>query len=424
MNRNGNWGSSLMVKVPGKVFILGEYAVTSGSAALVAAVDCYAMGWWDGGNEGESGGAEVSGLGEDWDFSPGGAAQEMLLRLAGKTEGGRSSVVKLLGAPCAPMAGSRMCIDTVALGGGLVCGGGGVENEGNRMRQVGGGLRCGLGGTRKPGLGSSAAACVVAAGLVGLACGRNIQDSTFRTLAGDVAREAHRRFQGGLGSGADVDASLFGGMRVFKGPGQGFSLDSVGSRIGEAIPHGIDQAPDSREGEIGPSAGSAAHKPAHRRNIYRHFRFYGHGLNSDQTMELNSAEAVSRWKQLPSWERSALLREMSDLVDEGSLSLAGGDMGSFISVVDSYGMILQRLGTLLHMGVVTSEHLIISGLAREYGGAAKSCGAGGGMAVLVLPDPDDEMWLNSLDREIGDKTGMVPLEFSITPRGMITATRA
>ena len=73
----------------------------------------------------------------------------------------------------------------------------------------------GDGSTRKSGLGSSAAVCV------GLACAllevQGIPRTEIPSAAFGVCLRAHRRAQGGRGSGYDVAASLYGGRGVFTG---------------------------------------------------------------------------------------------------------------------------------------------------------------------------------------------------------------
>lgn len=69
----------------------------------------------------------------------------------------------------------------------------------------------GDGAGRKLGLGSSAAGCVAALGWAFARAGRDLRDPATRDLLARVARRGHREAQGG-GSGVDVLASAHGGV--------------------------------------------------------------------------------------------------------------------------------------------------------------------------------------------------------------------
>ncbi len=86
------------------------------------------------------------------------------------------------------------------------------------------------GGVRKLGLGSSAATAACAVGAVLEMAGLPI--ATHRDLAFSLAESAHRAWQGGAGSGADVAAAVYGGVLQFARPGGG-------TPVVRAIPGGL-----------------------------------------------------------------------------------------------------------------------------------------------------------------------------------------
>ena len=142
------------VSAPGKVFLVGEYAVLDGGTAVVAAVDRRAIGR----------------------FVPGAAPSTPLVAEAIRSVGDH------LGEIGAALPDGAPVIDS------------------SRFSSAGG----------KLGLGSSAAAAVVAVGALLDAAGQDVEGD--RVLAFTLADRAHRAAQGGRGSGADVAAAVFGGV--------------------------------------------------------------------------------------------------------------------------------------------------------------------------------------------------------------------
>jgi phosphomevalonate kinase len=147
---------SPVVEAPGKVFLVGEYAVLEGGAAVLAAVSRHAVGQY---------------LPELTPESP--VIAETVAR-----------AVEALGA--------------LDLGRALPAGSVLVNTAGFRQ------------GASKLGLGSSAAAAVAAAGAVLAFVGVDI--AARRDLLFGIADEGHRAAQGGIGSGGDIAASVHGGF--------------------------------------------------------------------------------------------------------------------------------------------------------------------------------------------------------------------
>ena len=141
-------------RAPGKLVLVGEYAVLAGHPAVVAAVDVYAIAT-------RSPGGVIA-------FDDGGLLRACL------DEAIDSALVDVI-------PDDTISIDTVAF----------RDGEG-----------------RKYGLGSSAAVCV--AFLRTLA--PDLDDDGLHALA----QRAHRRFQHGTGSGVDVAASVYGGLVHFR----------------------------------------------------------------------------------------------------------------------------------------------------------------------------------------------------------------
>ncbi|HUT78148.1 MAG TPA: hypothetical protein VM285_10700 [Polyangia bacterium] len=301
---------------PGKQLLSGEYAVLHGAPAVVAAVDRRAFAWL----EAPTGG--VSPLVA--------AAREETARSLGETDVEALPPVR-------------------------------VETRGFSRRG------------RKLGLGSSAAVVTAACGALFAARGRGA--STSREEIFRAALAAHRRAQGGRGSGVDIAASIFGGVLVY--------------RMGEtplAVPA---QGP--------PVVFVWTETPA-------------------STVSLVAAvEALAQSN--PAAHRSRIA-ELCGLADELAAAWLAGDHLSILTLTGDYGKSMERLGQALRLPVVPVVIARLARLAERHGGAAKPSGAGGGdTAVAVFPDPERAAAFAADCRTIG----LSPLDLRVGAPGLWTA---
>ena len=175
--------TTVRVSAPGKLFLLGEYAVLEGAPALLTAVDrravvtATASGPWR--LTAREIGIEALELGPDGTL-PAGLDAATRERLA-LFDAVRSSVLRSF--PTAPRPPLQMSIDTTAL-----------HHEGHKL-----------------GLGSSAAVTVALSAAVANAADIALSRETLFTLAS----RAHRTAQGGSGSGGDIAASVYGGRLLY-----------------------------------------------------------------------------------------------------------------------------------------------------------------------------------------------------------------
>jgi mevalonate kinase len=164
------------VSAPGKLFLIGEYAVLHGHPAVVAAVD-----------------RRVTGR-----FVPGAAPATPLVEKVVE-----SVRAYLLGDGATPPDGAP-ALDSSAL----------ASNAG------------------KLGLGSSAAVAAAGVGAMLEAAGCDIQYA--RALAFTLADNAHRAAQGGRGSGADVAAAIYGGVVCYVRRDRGVDVQPL------TLPEGVE----------------------------------------------------------------------------------------------------------------------------------------------------------------------------------------
>jgi phosphomevalonate kinase len=169
---------------PGKLFLLGEWAVLGGAPALVAAVDRRVH-------------VRLT--------AAGGRGPLVIESLA---EGVRSTVASL-GEPAGGDAGAVAAAVAAVAGGRL-------SDLGARVQVD---SRAFLAGGRKLGLGRSAATLVAATSAALVLGGGGPDDHLLAT-----ALVANARFQGGRGSGADVAAAVHGGLLEVRRHGDGLAV--------------------------------------------------------------------------------------------------------------------------------------------------------------------------------------------------------
>lgn len=286
---------------PGKLMIAGEYAVLHGGVALVAAVGARARARWSFRRDGSAGDPAGS-------RGSAGTSPEVVVarRLAEQRFGAMADDLDL---------------------------------DVTELRTDG----------RKLGLGSSAAAAAATVGAVMARAGEALDRSASRRIALDLALEGHRAVAPD-GSGADVAASVLGGLVVFC---------RDGGRV-DAMP----MAP-----------------PA---NI--DVRVVWTGVEA-RTSELLARVASFR-RRAPEAHDAAITRIASAatrLVD----AMARDDAAAAIDAATAHHDALAALGVVADTAIVEERLALAATVARSCGGAAKPSGAGGGDVAVAFFDRRD-----------------------------------
>jgi phosphomevalonate kinase len=325
---------SPVVAAPGKVFLVGEYAVLEGGTAVLAAVNRVAVG----------------------EFIPELDAGSPLVAQAVKT------TLAALGDKGGALPPGSVFIDT-----GAFSATGADDDAGS--------------GVRKLGLGSSAATAACAVGAVLEMAGLPIAAN--RDLAFSLAEAAHRTWQGGAGSGADVAAAVYGGVLQFTRPGGGTPVVRV-------IPGGLD------------------------------------------TLELvvfSSPTAVSTTSQIRSMRAFAereparydgLLAPVREAAERSVQSLASRHARETIAALRAAGLALTTLGAAAEVPIVTPPFARAAAIAAELGGGAKPSGAGGGdVGVALFADRDTALTFIERVSEERDPEGVLQiLDLKIDETGL------
>jgi len=338
--------ADIVASAPGKLFLLGEYAVLDGCPAVVAAVDRR---------------VEVRvrivaasrvrivapGFADPLEF-PSGAPPA-----THAAHGFTLAAYRAVGARLPRLAGLGMDIEIVS-----------------RLAQPDG---------TKTGLGSSAAVTVAVVAALFAAVEGDGADARRAAVFG-AAFAAHRAAQGGLGSGADVAAAVYGGVlrcqpRVEGLPG----ATPLGLPTGTAL--------------LAAWSGETAATP---------------GLVQRYLGMRNGARAV-RATFVDASRRC--VERFVDGLNRGALLL---------TELDTNGAALEQLGTALDVPLVTARLRELIAIARAHGAGAKISGAGGGdCGIALTTNPTAATRIRAQWRT----AGLVPLDLQISAEGVTVGRR-
>lgn len=221
---------------------------------------------------------------------------------------------------------------------------------------------------RKLGIGSSAAVAAATTGALFEWAGLSIEKYRPQILA--VATNAHRAYQNGKGSGADVATSVMGGTILF-------SIDGS-----------MDNAPPN---------------PLHKIFIWTG--------KSASTVSL--VEEVKKLQQTNNSQYQSIMATLCSLATSLAEHYRNANVTQIISATKEYELALATLGKMAQISIVTSKMHQISALAKQCNGAAKPSGAGGGDACVALfaLKEDAERFTSQIDQtncEILDFRTCVP----------------
>jgi len=332
----------IVARAPGKLFLLGEYAVLDGCPAVVAAVGGHVEVSLEIAGPPGTVSIQAPPYAPATTFSPGGPPP-----LCGPL---RFALAAVRATTPFRRPGIRIDIESRLSG-----------PDGTTL-----------------GLGSSAAVTVAVVAVMTAAAGADPTSPTWRKSVLTLALGAHRAAQDGLGSGADVAASVYGGVIRFA-PGNG-SLPTVTP---------LTLPPDTilLAGWTG--------EPASTQGLVKHYRAAaGRAPAVQHAFAKTSRACVDRFVRGLS-DRSLPLEPMT----------ANGDA-------------LESLGRQLDLPLMTTPLRRLVTVAREYGAGAKVSGAGGGDCGIALTrDRSVAERIRSAWRSIG----ITPLDLAVENQGVTLA---
>lgn len=236
-------------------------------------------------------------------------------------------------------------------------------------------------GAAKLGLGSSAALTVALTEAL-----HSWSNQCERRPIIDLARllDLHRTFQGGRGSGIDLAASVTGGVVEYR--------LANGGRTPSAS---LFELPDAL-----------------------HLVFLWTGRSASTASFLVRLDDEMQNDRGPIADA---LAELGRVSSEGIAHLRTGDVTRFLLVVSDFGRAMEQLGEAAGLPILSDEHLELRRLARNTGVSYKPSGAGGGDVGIGFTD-DPELATTFANKAA--KAGFTPLDLQVDPNGVQTDYRA
>ncbi len=203
-------------------------------------------------------------------------------------------------------------------------------------------------GSNKLGLGSSAAVTVSLMAAMQAASGApepNCEARLQRMLA------LHSSWQHGQGSGIDIAASLTGGLIVY--------------RRDEAAP-----------------VPSVQSRPWPLAGVQCQFLWSGQSISTAGFLQ-----RLAAWKLARPADHAAHFSRLGAL-SRAAISALDEGATAFVAAVDAYGLALQAMAHASGLQIFTPAQAELAHRARRVGAAFKPCGAGGDMGVLLADDAE------------------------------------
>ena len=194
---------------------------------------------------------------------------------------------------------------------------------------------------------------------------------------GEVLR-MHRSFQGGKGSGVDLAASLLGGVQEY--------------RLSDG---GTNPVADPRILPVG---------------LHSVFVWTGHSASTASFLARLNSGPVSDDGGV-----SSCVADLGGLSAAGITSLVKGDVASFLETVSKFAHAMDDLGRSVGMPVFSDEHRALARIAEVAGVSYKPSGAGGGdFGIAFTDDPEAARRFASMSEE----RGFAPLDLAVEPTGV------
>lgn len=336
---------SILTKAPGKLILLGEYAVLEGAPALVAAINRLArVTVTPSANETFEVEAPVIDI----------SLQQFILDARGKVRFLKKPIKKLkfflsiFEYALEELQKKNLLLSPIKIT---------LDTSEFFLRK----------GAAKLGLGSSAALTValIAALFAYYDTSGQIDQKHMKLF--ETALEAHRSAQGNVGSGIDVAACVFGGNLHYK------LLNQQSNYSAEIKP--LDPLKNIHFVPIW--TGKASSTKDLVKKFYEFKRKNGNGYRK-------------------------LFNELTELSTAGCLAFTNQNSSDFLQSVSDYYRKMIEIGEYINSPVVSEEHLKIADLVYDFGAVYKPSGAGGGdFGVAIVHSADEITDLASIIQKAG-----------------------
>lgn len=194
------------------------------------------------------------------------------------------------------------------------------------------------------------------------------------------AFQAHRYAQGKMGSGVDIAASATGGILSYTMPDDPDKPNGIINRINR---------PD---------------------NLYMSCIWAGYAASTR-----NFVRSVNDFKEKNPAAYDSIITKMIDLSQEGVKTFGAGDTNAFLQVISDYVECERDLGTHSGTEIMSDVHEEIYSIVKNQGGTYKPSGAGGGDIGIAFCSNHETM--NKINRAIDDSVFDL-MNLEVQPEGI------
>ncbi len=344
--------TDIQVTAPGKLFLFGEYAVLAGGWAMVAAVDRRVKirrrteaGEYRvmGADEADTRLVEavLEAMGENWQ--------------AGAVLPGFEQLVKR-GSQWQP---------------------GHFESDVGELYE----------GGEKLGLGSSAASAVALTAAAMVDQVEALDERKTREVLAFLADAAHRRFQGGTGSGGGILAATFGGISAFRRLEPVEPFLRLDGETAERVRRGTERREVALPSEV------------EIRTVWL----------GESTSTRSFIGAVERQLQLEPAPVYRALRRIADSAEQAMEACSEDDVEALLEAARRGDRAMEALGEAGGISVVTPAHETLRRVAGSHDVSAKPSGAGGGEFSLLFGSERTD-W-QAVEAELASEMRMIDVSF-------------
>jgi phosphomevalonate kinase len=244
---------------------------------------------------------------------------------------------------------------------------------------------------QKFGFGSSAALTVALlsalAGAAGKFSGTGTGTGIDRSRLYRCGMESHYYAQGRLGSGIDIAAATWGGIIHYQKPSS--------------------EPPDCRHMVYEPTESQLMTLPG---DLYILPIWTGKPAS---TRDMVGKVFAFKQKDPKAYQR--IIQEMADISLSGINAFSRGDTPEFLQAAYSYGNLMEQLGQLSDTPIYSREHQQLARIVGKFGAVYKPSGAGGGdMGIAFTTSIDTVESIITAARE----SGYIPLNIHTDARGV------
>lgn len=209
-------------------------------------------------------------------------------------------------------------------------------------------------GNKKMGFGSSAAVVVSIVALFLKLKATLTKEPIAKNEIFHLSRKVHHFIQSKMGSGIDIAVSTFGGIMKYIMPEY--------QKEGAFIEH-LTSFPLS----------------------------YGVVWTGSSTSTADMLKKVLLFKKTNPTRYWKIMDEMGDVSTTFYQSILSRNLSMALNLIEKYYFLLQKLGELAGIDIISREHQKIAELVKNLGGVYKSSGAGGGDIGVFFSDNQDKM---------------------------------